>query len=169
MSNELNISLESQLLDALKPLPPLLPPKVQSELVPYLNDPISKTIPYRILFTISQWSRTPPGLSALQSHNPPLEPHAYSMISLLAGTTTSPERKFPSYIPPKEPEEIEAQRKSDRKAITALANALLSILGSGIATYWAADKTGWRNESVRSRFVLAVFIANLWSYSRECS
>jgi hypothetical protein len=71
------------------------------------------------------------------------------MVSLLAGTTTSPERKFGAYTPAKEPEELEAEKKKERKAITALLNALLSIGGSGVATWWAADKTGWQNEWVR--------------------
>ena len=77
-----------------------------------------------------------------------MRPHDYSMVSLLAGTTSSPEGKFGTYIPPKEPEQIEAERANERKSITALLNALLSIGGVGFAAWWAADKTGWRNEWV---------------------
>lgn len=70
------------------------------------------------------------------------------MIALLAGSMTSPERKFPDYVPPKEPEVLEAERLKERKTITALVNSLLSIVGAGFATYWAAAMTGWRNEWV---------------------
>jgi len=78
------------------------------------------------------------------------------MISLLAGTTTSPERKFGDYIPPKEPQEIEANRSREKKAITVLLNAFLSIGGVGFAGWWAADHTGWKNEW---RVLFALFAA----------
>lgn len=146
---ELNISLEPHLLDALTPIPPLIPASLASKLIPYLSEPRLPTIPYLILQSISQWSRTPSGLSSLQSHSPPLDPQSYTMIALLAGTTTSPERRFAEYVRKKEPEELEVERKRERKAITALLNALLSIGGSAAATWWAAEKTGWKNEWVR--------------------
>lgn len=71
------------------------------------------------------------------------------MIALLAGSTTSPERKFADYVPPKDPEVVQTEKMKERKTITALLNALLSIVGSGLAAWWAADKTGWKNEWVR--------------------
>jgi hypothetical protein len=70
------------------------------------------------------------------------------MIALLAGSVTSPERKFPAYTPDKSPEEAAALKKAERQAITSLLNALLSIVGSGFAAWWAAGKTGWKNEWV---------------------
>jgi len=80
------------------------------------------------------------------------------MIALLAGSVTSPERKFPAYTPDKSPEEAAALRKAERQAITSLLNALLSIIGSGFAAWWAAGKTGWKNEwqVLFSLFVAAV-------------
>ena len=78
-----------------------------------------------------------------------MKPHDYSMISLLAGTTSSPEGKFGVYVPPKGPEQIEAERLDQRKSITTLINALLSIGGVAFAAWWAADKTGWKNEWVQ--------------------
>jgi MFS family permease len=70
------------------------------------------------------------------------------MVSLLAGAATSPERFFGSYTPPKDPAEVQAEKNRERKAITALLNALLSIVGSAFATWWAAEMLGWRNEWV---------------------
>ena len=84
----LNISLEPHLRDALNPLQSIF-----SDLKPYL-DPHTITIPYSFLLSISKWSRT----ASLKILN--LDANAYTMISLLAGTTTSPERKFPTYFPP---------------------------------------------------------------------
>lgn len=142
----LNISLETHLLEILTPLTPLLPPKLASELIPYVSQPVPPTVPYPLLQSISQWSRTPPGQDALQSVS--LDPQSYSMVALLAGSVTSPERKFPAYIPEQSPEEAEAHKKAERKAITSLLNALLSIIGSGFAAWWAAGQTGWKNEWV---------------------
>lgn len=68
------------------------------------------------------------------------------MISLLAGTTTSPDRKFGAYVPPRDPEEIEAERKRERRTITTLMNAILSVGGSGFAAWWASQHAGWKKE-----------------------
>lgn len=153
---ELNVSLEPHLIQALIPLLPLLPSSLATELSPYLStetlnkksSPTTSTIPYNLLHSISHWSRTSPGISTLHSASPPLEVHDYSMIALLAGTTTSPERKFASYVPPKEPEDVEKERARERKAITTLVNGLLSVGGSGAAAWWASASTGWRDEWV---------------------
>lgn len=147
-SSELNISLESHLVDALRPLLRIAPTELAESLSPYLAPTKPATIPYSVLQSVSQWSRVTDGLEKLRKHSPPLDPSEYSMVSLLAGTMTSPERKFGAYTPAKEPEEVEFERKRERKSITALLNALLSIGGSGFATWWAADKTGWKNEWV---------------------
>ncbi|KAJ7257944.1 hypothetical protein B0H12DRAFT_1070390 [Mycena haematopus] len=140
----LNISLETHLLEILTPLPPLLLPELASALKPYISEPVPPTIPYILLQSISQWSRTPVGQAALLSAS--LEPQSYSMVALLAGSVTSPERKFPPYVPEQSPEEAEALKVAERKAITYLLNALLSVIGSGFAAWWAASKTGWKNE-----------------------
>ncbi|KAJ7746863.1 hypothetical protein DFH07DRAFT_581187 [Mycena maculata] len=140
----LNISLETHLLEILTPLLPILPPELASQLLPFVSEPVPPTVPHALLQSISQWARTPEGLTVLQSVS--LEPQSYSMIALLAGSVTSPERKFPAYIPDKSPEEAEALRKADKQAITSLLNALLSIVGSGFAAWWAAGMTNWKNE-----------------------
>ncbi|KAJ7460629.1 hypothetical protein FB451DRAFT_1045148 [Mycena latifolia] len=150
----LNISLKSHLLEILTPLPPLLPLELASQLTPYISEPVPPTIPYPVLQSISQWTRTPAGLAALQTLS--LEPQSYSMIALLAGSVTSPERKFPAYTPAKSPEEAEALKKAERQAITSLLNALLSIIGSGFAAWWAAERTGWKKEW---QVLFALFIA----------
>ena len=73
------------------------------------------------------------------------------MLALLAGTRTSPGRRFPATDPGATPDPQAARRRelSDRRAVTALANALLSVGGAGVATWWAADRLHWRNEWVR--------------------
>ena len=147
---DINVSLETHLLNVLNLISPILPQHLADDLAQYLVNPPPLIIPYKTLFAISQWTRTADGQKALQAHSMKL--HDYSMISLLAGTTSSPERKFGTYIPPKEPEQIGAERVNERKSITALLNALLSIGGVAFAAWWAADKTGWRNEWVRITF-----------------
>jgi len=156
MSADLNVSLERHLLHRLYPLPQIVPEELAEKLRSYLNDPPPSTIPHSVLQAVSQWSRTTTGIAALNSSSPSLDPHAYSMISLLAGAMTSPEGKFGEYVPRKRPEQLEAEKNKERKTITALINALLSIGGAAFATWWAAEKTGWRNEY---RVLLALFVA----------
>lgn len=148
MSAELNVSLESHLLDVLRPLQNIAPEELAEKLRVYIDNSPPSTIPYSVLQAVSRWSRTETGTAALKSNSPSLDPHMYLMISLLSGTTTSPERKFGDYIPPKEPGQLEAERIRERKTITALINALLSIGGAAFAAWWAAEKTGWKNEYV---------------------
>ncbi|KAF9516752.1 hypothetical protein BS47DRAFT_1390347 [Hydnum rufescens UP504] len=51
----------------------------------------------------------------------------------------------------------EASRQSShRRALTALLNALFSVLGVGVATWWMAGSAGWRPER---RVLLALFCA----------
>jgi len=152
---DLNISLEPHLVDTLTPLRAIVSPELAKTLAIYTALPPPPTIPYSILQSISQWARST-GLETLRSQSPPLDPHAYSMISLLAGTTTSPERKLGTFVPPKELEEIETAKAAERKSITALLNALLSIFGCGFAVWWAADMLRWKNEW---RVLLALFAA----------
>ena len=151
--SDLNISLEPHLREVLKPLESLLPESLSNKLKPYLEPATSApgapsilSIPYSLLHSITQWSRTAEGIASMKIHN--LSPHAYTMVSLLAGTTTSPERKFPAYAPP-DPHEERKRDYSDKKAVTTVVNGLLSVGGSGAATWWAADKVGWKPEWVR--------------------
>jgi hypothetical protein len=147
-SADVDVSLDPHLLHALDSLPQITPAELAERLGMYVNKSPPSTIPYSVLQAVSRWSRTPNGVAALNANAPPLDPHAYSIISLLAGATTSPEGKFGEYVPPKEPEQLEAEKSKERKTITALINALLSIGGAAFATWWAAEKTGWRNEYV---------------------
>ncbi|EGN96578.1 hypothetical protein SERLA73DRAFT_140198 [Serpula lacrymans var. lacrymans S7.3] len=150
---ELNISVEPHLIKVLQPLPSLLPRAIAAQLSPYINDaekrpPSTHTIPYSLLLQISQWSRTSSGLEALQKNTPPLDQASYSMIVLLAGTRTSPEKRFPPYVS-KDPHTESKRAADDKKAISAVLNAVLSVVGSGFATWWASARTGWRVEWVR--------------------
>ena len=162
---DLSISLEPHLLEALKPLESLLPESLSNKLKPYLEPATSAqsvpSIPYSLLHTIAQWSRTAEGIASMKFQN--LSPHAYTMVSLLAGTTTSPERKFPAYTPP-DPHEERKRDYSDRKAVTTVINSLLSVGGSGVATWWAADKVGWKPEWVR----VAIFSRVQRTYLSQC-
>jgi hypothetical protein len=144
---ELNISLEPHLQQALNSIAILLPRPLSEQLERYLQQSPLATIPYSLLRSISQWARTPSGLASLSNHNPVLSPHDYTMIALLAGTTTSPERKFPVFVLPN-PHADRKWEYNDRKAITAVLNALLSVIGSGAATWWAAERTEWKPEWV---------------------
>ncbi|KAK0217958.1 hypothetical protein IW262DRAFT_1105872 [Armillaria fumosa] len=167
MTSDLNISLEDHLHDTLASLQGLLPPELSAQLQVYLNQPRPALIPYTVLHSLSQWSRSPSGSSALCSSTPPRDPNDFSMISLLAGTTTSPERKFGAYVPPRDPEEIEAERKRERRAITTLMNAILSAGGSGFAAWWASQHAGWKKEwralfGLFAGFVVAIAEAVLY-------
>ncbi|KAL1710734.1 hypothetical protein EV121DRAFT_275158 [Schizophyllum commune] len=146
---DLTVSLEPHLLDTLRPLLTRVPPPLAADLEPYLTTPPPFTIPYTLLLRISQWARA----ADLQSLG--LNPSDYTMVSLLAGTRTAPDAKLGKYVPPQSAEDAAAQSVRDRKAITALLNALLSVGGAAFAAWWAADKTGWRNEW-RVLFALAV-------------
>jgi hypothetical protein len=174
---ELNISLEPHLHKTLKPIVAHLPEPFSEQLEVYLNvqNPTQSTptIPYSLLQSISQWARTPSGLASINNHEPPLSPHDYTMIALLAGTTTSPERKFPTYIPP-DPHSDRKREYKDRKAVTAIFNALLSIVGSGAATWWAAERTGWGPEWVcvycfahLAHVRLKILMIHFWSISQK--
>jgi hypothetical protein len=70
------------------------------------------------------------------------------MVALLAGARTSPDKKFPAL--PRVPTRSEgaAREISDRRAIVAVLNAILSVICTGAAVWWAAQRTGWRDEWV---------------------
>jgi len=145
---DLNISLEPHLADTLRPLLCLLPPELASQLTPVVlpsDGAPPNTISYSLLASLSVWARSPKGEESLAAHDPPLRPADYSMIALLAGTRTSPERRFPAHVA--RGDDAEGRKAySDRRAVTNVFNALLSIGGSGAATWWAAGRLAWKDE-----------------------
>ncbi|KAG2011692.1 hypothetical protein CC2G_011780 [Coprinopsis cinerea AmutBmut pab1-1] len=143
-STEVNVSLEPHLVEVLKPVRTLLPEALAAELASYIEGAPKDIIPHRLLREISSWSRSDEGIKRLRSKS--IGPSTLSMVSLLAGTTTSPERNFGEYVPTKEPEEVAYDKARERKAITALVNSLFSVFGAGFAAWWGADKTGWKDE-----------------------
>ncbi|KZT22075.1 hypothetical protein NEOLEDRAFT_1138410 [Neolentinus lepideus HHB14362 ss-1] len=152
----LSVSLEEHLVECLGPLPALLPTDLSRQLTECLHSASVKrqegatpTIPHGLLSSISKWSRTESGRAALSTHAPSLDLRNYDMISLLAGTRTSPDRKFPLYAPESDAREEERVRViNDRKAITTLLNAILSVCGAGFASWYAAGQVRWRDEWV---------------------
>ncbi|KAA1468806.1 hypothetical protein DENSPDRAFT_542851 [Dentipellis sp. KUC8613] len=175
--DDVDVSLEPQLFDALRPLPPLLPSSLADQLSPHLpsrehdasipspssisasalaspsaasasSEARAATIPYTLLLSISKWSRTAAGEAALAAHIPPLAPQAYTMVSLLAGTRTSPNRKFPTVQRRDDDHRMQevARGVNDKRAIIAVLNGLLSVGGAGAAAWVAAQRTGWRDE-----------------------
>jgi len=154
-----NISFTHDLADRLEPLKRILPPNLAAS-IPSIpppaspsaatthSDPVTTStlvVPHSLLYSISKWTRTEEGATALLVNS--LNPRSYEMVSLLAGSITSPERKFPSYrAEPDDPLARARQEVDNRKAIATLINALLSIGGSGAATWYAAGVAGWQNE-----------------------
>jgi len=59
---------------------------------------------------------------------------------------SSPDKKFPQLSHSSDRSENAARDISDRKAIIAVLNALLSVICTGAATWWAAQRTGLRDE-----------------------
>jgi len=135
-------------MEVLRPLVGIIPAHLSAELSPLLSESTSPssstpTIPYALLLSISRWARTEEAARALRSKIPALDPLEYNMVSLLAGTRTSPDKKFPQLS---HSSENPARDISDRRAIIAVLNALLSVICTGAATWWAAQRTGWRDE-----------------------
>ena len=146
--SDTTVSLPAHLRSTLEPLIGLLPKDLHERLSSSFLDPRSE-IPHSLLLSISKWARTEEGRSQLRARA--LNLSHYSMISLLAGTITSPSSKFPPYIPQADPLENARRAVNDRKAITAILNALVSIGGAGYAGWWASGRTGWRDEWVSGR------------------
>jgi len=150
-----NISFAHGLADRLEPLKRILPPHLAAPIPslppswsPSTATTSTPTIPYSLLYSISKWTRTAEGTAALSASS--LNPRSYEMVSLLAGSTTSPERKFPPHKAEFNDPLADRRREiNDRKALVTLINALLSIGGSGAATWYATGVAGWRNEWVR--------------------
>ncbi|KAH9036382.1 hypothetical protein EDB85DRAFT_1862227 [Lactarius pseudohatsudake] len=155
MATNLRVSLEPHLVETLRPLIGSTPSRLSEDLSTLLPDESSSAsqsttpppmIPYALLQSISKWARTEEGETALKSTNPPLDPLAYSMVALLAGARTSPDKKFPTL--PRVPSRLEgaAREISDKRAIIAVLNAVLTVICTGAAAWWAAQRTGWRDE-----------------------
>lgn len=141
MPSDMNISLEQHLRDTLSTLAPVLPANITLDLT-------APTVPYSELQEISKWSRTEEGQKAAKGVD-------CSMIALLAGSTTSPERRFA----PVEKRVDDSKRElNDRKAVVAVVNSLLSIGGSGMASWWAAGVIGWRDEWVSDDILYSVSV-----------
>ncbi|KAG9018897.1 hypothetical protein FRB90_008478 [Tulasnella sp. 427] len=129
---------------------------------------------YDLLRRISQWAQSDEGRGALEKKG--LSPSDYSMIALLAGTVTSPSAKLPPYKPPLTPEEEAILKSKERKAISALINGFLSVVGVGVAAWWAGGSIGMRPDhktllSVFAAIVVAITEAALyciwqWRYDR---
>ncbi|KIM58499.1 hypothetical protein SCLCIDRAFT_1191044, partial [Scleroderma citrinum Foug A] len=99
------------------------------------------------------------GTKILQECSPQLDPQSYAMISL-AGIRTSPEKHFPPYIP-SDPLEQRRCAIDDRKAISTVMNAVLSVVGTGAATWWATDRTGLKLEWRALLAVSAALVVSL--------
>ncbi|CDO75818.1 hypothetical protein BN946_scf184951.g16 [Trametes cinnabarina] len=135
-TQSLTVSLEDHLARALRTALPLLPNSVASDLREVLDAPLPevvrghidthglghgdpippppvRTIPYALLSAISRWARTPEGAAALARHEPPLSPHNYAMVSLLAGTRTCPDRRYPSVPVPGTDDDAQAAQRRD--------------------------------------------------------
>jgi len=141
---DLNVSLEPHLLNTLKPVLPVLDTSLRRRLASYINSTDARTIPYTLLLDVSKWTRSNP--TALRASS--LNPNDYTMVALLAGATTSPERKFGTYVPPKSEDVLAAERKRERKAITTIVNGVFSVGGAGAAAWIGSANTGWKYEWV---------------------
>lgn len=145
-TSNLTVSLEPHLSESLQSIKENLPDDVRKELVQELSQ---TEVHYSLLLRISQWARTEAGTKALKTTN--LQSGDLQMVSLLAGTRTSPSSKLPPYIPP-ESDELRMQRESDeRRALAFVINGFLSVICAGGSTWWAANKAGWKPEWVCSR------------------
>ncbi|EJD48042.1 hypothetical protein AURDEDRAFT_183771 [Auricularia subglabra TFB-10046 SS5] len=119
--------------------------------------------PYNVLADVSRWARTNDIRTEFG-----LDPHDYTLVALLAGTRTSPNANFS--VP-----SDGAAHRSDKQAITALINGLFSVIGVGVAGWWAASGAGWDNEvSVLFGLMAALIVAAtegslyiMWQYRRD--
>ncbi|KAH9975923.1 hypothetical protein BGW80DRAFT_1146556, partial [Lactifluus volemus] len=153
---DLHVSLESHLILTLRPLLDIIPAPLSEKLSQRI-DTANPTISYALLQSISRWVRTEEGKSALSSKVPPLDPLHYNMVSLLAGARTSPDKKFLSS--PTRSDGI-AREIGDRRLIIAVLNSLLSVICTGAATWWATQRTSWRDEwKVLLSFLAAAIVA----------
>ena len=117
---------------------PHLPDELAYTVAVHLQQDEDEGIPYNVLADVSRWARQNDVRNRFG-----LDPHDYTLLALLAGTRTTPSANFSVPVGP-----IHAN-KTDRKAITALANAVFSIIGVGVAGWYASTASGWDNEVVR--------------------
>lgn len=160
--SEVTVSLTPPLHESLSALIPLLPSEQADELTTALTHP---TIPYPLLLSISRWTRHPDAQTSLRKAD--LEPSAYAMVPLLAGSKTDPDRHFPPHVPQSVSLEEAASAKETKKQITALLNGLLSVIGAGVAAWFVGRSAGWRNEwrvllGLGVAAVVALSEAGLW-------
>jgi hypothetical protein len=140
-------SFEAELQETLRPLLTLLPLDKASTLESYLDKAKHEDkpqVPYELLSDISSWARANPESLLLPTER-------YTMISLLAGSVTSPRSHFPHT----EPMTLHGRESISEttKEVTALLNCAISIVGAGLAAWFASSKAGWRNEWVRFKLV----------------
>ncbi|KAI6044245.1 hypothetical protein EDC04DRAFT_2561716 [Pisolithus marmoratus] len=164
--DRLNVSLETHLRETLVAIQKITPAELSDDLAPYVSSDEQSSarvavIPYDVLQRVSKWTRTPEGTKALQDCSPPLDPQSYSMVSLLAGSRTSPEKHFPPYVAG-DPLEESRHASETRKAIATVVNGALSVAGTGAATWWAGERTGLKLEW---RTLLAVAAALIVAFS----
>ncbi|KAG9046603.1 hypothetical protein FS837_003978 [Tulasnella sp. UAMH 9824] len=132
-------------------LPDEISSQLKNAIKPELDDSAAE-LRYDLLRRISQWAQSSEGGDILKGKG--LSPSDYSMIALLAGTVTSPSAKLPPYKPPLTPEEQAILKSKERKAISALINGFLSVIGVGVAGWWAGGSIGMRQDH---KALLAVF------------
>ncbi|KAG8894609.1 hypothetical protein FRB99_001102 [Tulasnella sp. 403] len=133
-------------------LPDDLSEKLKDKIKPTFEESTSE-ISYDLLRQVSQWAQASDTTAKLKESS--LDPTNYSMIALLAGTITSPKSKLP-YKRPLSQEEIAHIKSKERKAISALINGVLSVVGCGVAAWWAAGSVGMRTDH---KALLSVFAA----------
>lgn len=61
---------------------------------------------------------------------------------------TNPSTRLPPPEPKPEPWEVAQDEKNTRRAIGALVNAVFSMVGIGVAVWWASKTAGWSDEFV---------------------
>jgi len=135
--------LHATLLLLLKPSP-LPPSEIASGISSHVKQTIEESsteIPCDVLRDVSNWAQTEDAAVLLRERG--LNPSEYLMISLLAGTIFAPSSRPPPIVSIPDPDE---QQRRDRKAISALINAMFSIIGVGVAAWYAAGASGWRDE-----------------------
>lgn len=160
-SSTVSVSLEPHLALVLRPLLPILPQELSGALAAEID---LAEIRYDLLTQISRWARSDAGQARLRVAQ--LNPRNYdNMVSLLAGTRTSPSSKPPPGVPHgSESAELRVRRElNDRKALVAVMNGLLSVGCAGGAVWWAANSLGWRDEWVKCSGINVLIALSLTS------
>ncbi|KAF8318731.1 hypothetical protein DL93DRAFT_2132971 [Clavulina sp. PMI_390] len=140
------VSLLEHLHEILLPLTtlPATPAELRDDLQTYVKPQLSDSapeIPYDLLLRTSRWSNTAGAKLALKDAS--LDPGDFMMISLLAGSVTSPKAVLGAYTPPPTALEVRRAAVKDRRAVIALINAIFSIVGVAVAAWKASSTAGW--------------------------